>query len=147
MAEPARRSATERLRTALLWLGLTLVAAPFVLALVWIVSERLLGWIPGELPIGAFGVTPILFAGIGALPFFLIVPWLIGRIQWLDRGLPGALTLSVLLSIPTSLTPLLLWKGFASVAPVVWIIALSSIAAPRLVAKSLRPGAFSAGSQ
>jgi hypothetical protein len=132
----------QPLGAALRWFGLALVSAPFVLALVWITSERILGWMPGELPIGAFGVVPILVAGIGAFPFFLVVPWLIDRVRWFDRGLPGALMLSLLLSIPAALSPVLLWKGLASVTTV-WIIALGSIAVPRLIAKSLRPGAFS----
>ncbi len=143
---PTRQGARERLGRALHWLGLAMVSAPFVLTLVWIVAERVLGWIPGELPIAAFGVVPVLFGAIGALPFFLLVPWLNARIPWFDRSLSGALALSVLLSIPAALTPLVVWRGFAPLAPV-WIVALGSIAVPRLVAKSLRRGAFSASPQ
>lgn len=135
------RSIGERLGSALRWCGLTLVSAPFVLSLVWIVATRILGWMPGEIPISYYGLVPLFVGGLGALPFFLLVPWLTAEFPWFDRSVPGALALSALLSIPTTLAPLVVWDGFAPEGAV-WSVAFGAIAAPRLIAKSLRIGTF-----
>lgn len=131
----------DPLGTALRWFGMTLAFAPFVVSLVLIVATRSLDWMPGDLGIGWYGVTPVLMGGLGSLPFFLLVPWLTARVPWFDRSLRGVLALSALLSIPAALTPLVIWNGFA-VAPVC-IVALGSIVVPRLFVRSLRPGALS----
>ncbi len=99
------------------------------------------GWALGELPLEWFILTRVLMGLLGALPFFLLVPWVTARLPWFDRNLPGALTLSVLLAIPAVLAPLIFLRDLVPIAAA-WLIALGSIALPRLIAKSLRPGAF-----
>lgn len=135
----------ERLVIALRWYGLSLVSAPFVLTLLYIFTTQVQGWMPGELPTVWLGCTPVLTGGIGSLPFFLLVPWFTSKLPWFDRGLPGVIALSGLLSIPAALAPLVVFHGLVPVT--VWIAALGSIAAPRHIAKTLRPGALSANPQ
>jgi len=130
----------DALSLALRWFGLALVAAPFALAVVGVVATRALRWMPGDLPFAVF-LAPVVVGAIGALPFFLLAPWLIHLIRWLDRNLAGVVVLAVVLSIPAVLVAIAFDKS-PSVVPA-WIVAFSSIAIPRLVAKSLRPGAFS----
>jgi hypothetical protein len=120
---------------------MTLAFAPFVVSIAMIVATRLLGWVPGDLGIGWYGFTPVVMGGLGSLPFFLLVPWLTARVPWLDRSPLGVLALSALLSSPAALTPLLIWNEFAVVP--VCVLALGSVTVPRLLLRSLRPGALS----
>jgi hypothetical protein len=134
--------ARDRLGLALRWFGLTLVSAPFVLSPFLIVATRLPAWWLSELSIEWFILTRILMGLLASLPFFLLVPWFTARLPWFDRSVPGVLALSILLAIPAALTLLVFLRAIVPIEPV-WVIALGSIAVPRLISKSLRPGAFS----
>jgi hypothetical protein len=93
----------------------------------------------GELPI-SLHLSSVLVGALGGLPLFALVPWITAAMPWFDRGLPGVLMLSVLLSIPAVLTALAVRDSLPA-APA-FIVAIGSIASPRLVARSLYPGVF-----
>jgi len=82
----------------------------------------------------------VLVGALGCLPLFALVPLITAAIPWLDRGRPGVLLLSVLLSIPAVLTALAVHDSLPA-APA-FIVAIASIATPRLVSRSLYPGVF-----
>jgi hypothetical protein len=92
-----------------------------------------------QLPISAH-LPSLLVGALGCLPLFALVPWIIAAIPWFDRGLPGVLVLSVLLSISAVLAALVVHASLP-VAPA-FIVAMGSIATPRAVARSLYPGVF-----
>ena len=144
MLEPSpdltnRPSARERFRCALRWFGQALVVAPFALALVGIVANRLPSGAMDQFPISVH-LPSVLVGALGCLPLFALVPLITAAIPWLDRGRPGVLLLSVLLSIPAVLTALAVHDSLPA-APA-FIVAIASIATPRLVSRSLYPGVF-----
>jgi hypothetical protein len=93
----------------------------------------------GELPISVH-LPSVLVGALGCLPLFSLVPLITTAIPWLDRRLPGVLILSVLLSIPAVLTALAVHNSLP--AGPAFIVAVGSIATPRLFARSLYPGVF-----
>jgi hypothetical protein len=133
MTPPTR----EQFRHAMRWFGQALFVAPFALGLVGIVETRTR--VMEQLPISVH-LPSILVGALGSLPLFALVPLITAAIPWFDRGLPGVLILSALLSIPAVLTALAAYSGLP-VAPA-FIVAMGAIATPRVVAKSLPPGVF-----
>jgi hypothetical protein len=126
-----------RFRHALRWFGQALFVAPFALGLVGIVETH--AGAMGELPISVH-LPLVLVGALGSLPLFALVPLITAAIPWFDRGLPGVLVLSALLSIPAVLTALAAYNSLP-VAPA-FIVAMGAIATPRVVARSLHPGVF-----
>jgi len=133
-----RPTARERFRSALRWFGQALVVAPFALGLVGIVAQ-LTGRTMDQFPISVH-LPSVLVGALGCLPLFALVPLITTAIPWFDRGLPGVLILSVLLSIPAVLAALAVHNSLPW-APA-FFVAIGSIATPRLVAGSLYPGVF-----
>jgi hypothetical protein len=92
-----------------------------------------------QLPVSVH-LPSVLVGALGCLPLFALVPWITAAIPWFDRGLPGVLILSVLLSIPAVLAALAVHHSLP-VAPS-FFVAIGAIATPRVVARSLYPGVF-----
>ena len=135
----SRPRASEQFRCALRWLGQALLVAQFALGLVGVVAGRLPGGAMDQFPISVH-LPSVLVGALGCVPLFSLVPLITTAFPWFDRHLPGVLVLSVLLSIPGVLTALALHNSLLG-APS-FIVAIASIAAPRLIARSLRPGVF-----
>jgi hypothetical protein len=92
-----------------------------------------------QLPISVH-LPLVLVGALACLPLFALVPLITAAIPWFDRGLPGVLLLSVLLSVPAVLTALAV-RHSLQVAPA-FFVAIGAIATPRVVARSLYPGVF-----
>jgi len=130
----------ERLRAGLGWFALALLCAPFEVALLWITARRIFGWMPGEVPLAVFATSPVFLGAIGSLPGFLLAPWLVARLPWLDRGVRGVSARSCCrCQRSSSRSPFLRSLPIDAVC----LVAFGSIAAPRLFAKSLQLGALS----
>jgi hypothetical protein len=93
--------------------------------------------------LGSVFLIAVVASGIlGCLPGFLLLPWLMRRLPWLDQGWGGAAALSLLLPVPGVLAIGAVW-GFELPALVFsYALGLLSIATPRIILKSLHAGAF-----
>ena len=109
-------------------------------------SSRLVLAIPVAYLGGLLAGALIIVGALGCLPFFMLVPWFVARVPWVDRSMSGAIVLCLLLSVPAPVAMGAVW-GFGEVefryAAFSWMCAAASIAVPKLVFRSLRFGALS----